>query len=153
MLAVLTDSFWRFSYNAGLSNEAALKCLVRYVLGISPMPVKIYDNAVSFDRKFLSKKMKGVTARIQFINYDGSIQKEEKIDPQRSYILQESDSRLINVAIMQMDRIIDKYQLLNYHEKRWDEHSYLPIGREFLQNFAREGSGDFVIAHRDEISS
>jgi uncharacterized membrane protein len=151
VLAVLTDSFWKFSYNSGISNEAALKSLVRYVLGISSMPVAINNSTVAFENKY-NMAGNNVYAKIQFMNYDGQILKDVILKPSNLYALLESDSRLLNVSIEQNGRIIDKYQLLNYHEKKWHEHSYLPMGKEYLQNFAKKGNGNFIEADKSDIA-
>ncbi len=154
VLAVLTDSFWKFSYNAGISNETALKSLVRYVLGITSMPaVGIFDNnTVAFQNKLISAE-NNVSAKIQFMNYDGRILKDVILKPSAPYTLLESDSRLLNITIEQYGKIIDKYQLLNYHEKKWHEHSYLPMGKEYLHNLAEKGNGEFISADKSRIGA
>jgi hypothetical protein len=152
VIAVLTDSFWRFSYNAGIPNETALKSLMRYVLGISSMPVTIDNNTVAFENKYAIAE-NSIYAKIQFLNYGGKVIKESVLKPSNPYVLLETDSRLLNISIEQNGRIVDKYQLLNYHEKRWHEHSYLPIGKDFLQNFAEKGSGKFIEADKTTIGS
>lgn len=151
VLAVLTDSFWRFSYNVGLSNETALKSLIRYVLGIPTMPVKIHDDNISFEDKFKSVNLEDVYAKIKFLNYDGSIQKEETISPLKPYYLQNSDSRFLNILLEKKGRLIDKYHLMNHHEKKWHEHSYLPMGKRYLEDFAKNGSGDFILSKKNNI--
>ncbi|MDY6970004.1 MAG: hypothetical protein SVR08_15300, partial [Spirochaetota bacterium] len=151
VLAVLTDSFWRFSFDSGLSNEAVLKSMVRYILGISPMPVNIFGDRISFNRKLTSLDMKNVYAIIKFINYDNSVQKTVSVRLGESYVISESDSMLINIVIKQNNKVIDNYQLLNYHEKKWNEHAFLPAGKQYLQNFARIGNGVFLAADKNDI--
>ena len=151
VLAVLTDSFWRFPYNAGISNETALRSLVRYTLGISSVsPVSINDNILTFNN-ITGLGTGSVYANIQFVNYDGTIFKNIILKPSGTYVFQESDSRMLNVSLEQDGRIIDKYMLLNYHEKKWHEHSYLPMGKTYLQNFAKNGNGAFVLSDKNEL--
>ena len=153
VLAVLTDSFWRFSYNAGISNETALKSLVRYTLGISSgTPVGITDNILTFNN-IPGLKESNVHAKIQFMNYDGTILKDIALNPAGTYAFQESDSRMLNISLEQNGSIIDKYMLLNYHEKKWHEHSYLPMGKNYLQNFADKGNGAFVLSDINSLES
>ncbi|MBN2402624.1 MAG: hypothetical protein JXN64_09505 [Spirochaetes bacterium] len=151
MLVVLTDSFWKFSYNSGMPNEAALKCLIRFTLGIPSIPVvDISNNTVSFANRFKSLD-DYVYARIRFMSNDGRIIKNVMLKPSIPYPLLESDSRLLNISIEQNGRIIDKFDLINYHEKKWHEHSYLPMGKIFLQNFAKNGYGDFISVEKSGI--
>ncbi len=152
VLAVLSDSFWRFSYNSNIPNEAALKSMIRYALGISSMPVQIYNNAISFDNKYNLIK-DDLYARIQFLKNDGTVQKENIITTSALYNIAVSDSRLMNIIIEQKGRVIESYRLLNHHEKKWHEHSYVPAGKEYLQNFAKKGNGKFIEADRNDMES
>ncbi|MFH0976793.1 MAG: hypothetical protein V1874_13495 [Spirochaetota bacterium] len=152
VLAVLTDSFWRFSYNAGLSNESALKSLIRYVLGISSLPVNIFNNSLNFSLKGRSFN-DDVNARIQFLNYDGSIKKDIILKPSNFYNFSDTDSKLLDLSIEQNGKLIEKYRLINHQEKKWREHAYLPMGREYLKNFADKGNGKFIPADKSTVFS
>ncbi len=152
VLAVLTDSFWKFSYNARIPNETALKSLVRYVLGISSMPVAVSNGSVAFENNYINSE-NDIYAKIQLTDYDGRILKDIVLKPSNPYPFTESDGRLVNISIEQNGRIIDKYQLLNYHEKKWHEHLYLPAGKEYLRNFAERGSGKFVEADKNTFAA
>jgi hypothetical protein len=110
------------------------------------------NNTVAFQNKLISAE-NNISAKIQFMNYDGRILKDIILRPSAPYTLLESDSRLLNITIEQYGKIIDKYQLLNYHEKKWHEHSYLPMGKEYLHNLAEKGNGEFILADKNGIGA
>jgi hypothetical protein len=116
------------------------------------MPVAIDNNKIAFENKYATSG-NNVYAKIQFINYDGGIVKETVLKPSNPYVIQETDNRLLNISIEQNGRIVDKYQLLNHHERKWHEHSFLPMGKEFLQSFAEKGGGKFIEADKSTIGN
>ncbi|MCP4727473.1 MAG: hypothetical protein GY863_20715, partial [bacterium] len=66
VIAVMTDSFWRASFNGGINNETLLKSFARYLLGISSMPVKIFAGEIAFEKHLVTDAMKNVKAELSF---------------------------------------------------------------------------------------
>ena len=151
VIAILTDSFWHASYYGGINNETLLKSFVRYLLGISSMPVKIFSGKIIFDKTMTAKSMKDLTAELSFIDPSGGITRTASITPAGEYSLTDDDSRLIGVKVLSGGKIIDSYKLVNFNEKKDNEHSFVPAGRTFLENIARNGNGEFIPAGIDSL--
>lgn len=152
VLSVLTDSFWRFSYNGKMRNEVALRSLVRYVLGISSMPVRIFGRTIGFEKQFIKNRFPNVSAQIGFIRPDGTTEKEVVIIPGEPYQLGESVSRLLAVKIKNKDALVDSYTLVNYNDRTGNEYTYVPLGRRFLEGFSDTGDGMFIPTAADAIA-
>jgi len=144
VLAILSNSFWRFSYNSGLKNEIALKALSRYVLGIPTYPVQIQNQHLSFNQEILTKKLENVIAKVKFIKTDGTQQKEEFLKPRNTYKIKKQDSRFLEISLENKGIIVDNYQLISYNEKNWDENTYVPLGKNYLKSLATKGKGVFI---------
>ena len=153
VIAVLTDSFWHASYYGGINNETLLKSFVRYLLGISTMPVKISSGKIIFDRSLPANGMKDLTAELSFLDPSGGAARTEVITPLTGYSLTENDPRLIEVKVQSGGKLIDKFKLVNFNEKKDNEHSFVPAGRTFLENIARKGRGGFVASDMDGLKN
>ncbi|MCU0822931.1 MAG: hypothetical protein MUC95_10755, partial [Spirochaetes bacterium] len=152
VITVLTDSFWHASYYGGINNETLLKSFVRYLLGISAIPVKIASGKIMFDRAMTAYGMKDLSAQLSFIDATGGAARTAVITPIKDYTLTDTDPRLIEVKLKNGSRLIDKFKLVNFNEKKDNEHSFVPAGRAFIEDIARRGGGEFVTAAADGIS-
>ncbi len=151
VIAVLTDSFWHTAYYGGINNETLLKSFVRYLLGISSMPVKISSGKIIFDRATPAKNIKNLTAELSFADPSGGAPRTAVITPFTEYTLTADDPRLIDVKVLCGGRLIDKFKLVNFNEKGENEHSFVPAGRRFLEDIARRGGGEFAAADIDGL--
>ncbi|MCP4133568.1 MAG: hypothetical protein GY754_21545 [bacterium] len=152
VLAVMTDSFWKASYNTGISNEEVLKSFARYLLGISSMPVTVRNETIDFDPV---PGLKEVSAELGFINPNGTVIHRSVITPGSPYTVKKNDSRIINVTVynnrQNAKRPVDSYKLVNFNEKKDNEFTFVPLGKEFLERFANAGGGEFVLTTADTI--
>jgi len=117
--------------------------MVRYLLGISTMPVKITGSSVAFEM-ITGGAPAGVTAVLTFKNPDGTTQHEETMTPDAPYQLRKDDSRLLSVKIMYGGKPIDEFKLVNIQEKRDNEFAFIQNGKPYLQKLADKGGGAFI---------
>ncbi|MFC1669444.1 hypothetical protein ACFL20_03575 [Spirochaetota bacterium] len=153
VLSILTDSFWRLSYNAGISNKTALRSMIKYIRGISMYPVKVYGRVIRFDKKYKPGNYKGLSATLFFRNIDGTLQKEASIKIGDSYAIQKTDSPLLSVRVENKGVLVDKYNLINFVERDWNEHALVPLGYKFLKEFSNSGGGSFIISKNNNFKS
>lgn len=152
VLSVLTDSFWRFSYNGEMRNEVAIRSLVRYLLGISSLPVRVINKTIDFEKHFNKQRFPNVSAKISFVRPDGTIEKEVVVTPGEPHKLGESECRLLLVKIENKGALVDSYTLVNYNDKTGNEYTYVPLGRRFLEGFSDTGDGAFIPTAADAIA-
>lgn len=156
VITILTDSFWRLSYNGDMSNQLLLKPLISYLLGTSGKALTIEGGVIRFNKKYLQEAGNQIQARIQFKKFDRTLQKELVLKKNDSYEVNVNDAKLLDIIIEHISRekqrkIIDKYSLVNQYSRRLNELSHLPQGRSFLKHFSENGNGSFILANKNNI--
>ncbi|MBF0101432.1 MAG: hypothetical protein HQK77_11040 [Desulfobacterales bacterium] len=154
VVVVLTDSFWKLSYEGNLSHDNAIKPLIRYVTGISPMPVKIQDHHIGFDPQLYNQSNSGIQAKLEYELPDGTIQTFHTLTPTMSepLIIADSDPKRFFVTLIHNDSPVDSYQLIHIEEKRDNELTYVHTGQTFLKHLTDQTHGQFITSAFDDLS-
>jgi hypothetical protein len=146
-LTVMTDSLWRLSYFYGYSTENFIRTAVRYLLGIPSRPVEINNGTIYFKHPELpGSRNVNILAKIH-----GNHKEEFTLRPGEQYKIKEREVAVFDVDIFVDNRKVENYRLIKYPEVSENEETFVPLGKNFLENISNAGNGKFIMAGKADI--